>query len=182
MINYHASTIKTLHHIAISVLIAGVLFSCRSGDYQKTGADGAAKAVAKQKNVSAKKATSSDSSAQGADARQGQRKLIVYYLHTTFRCFSCTKIERLTKEAVGQGFAEQLKKGRIEMKVVNVEEPWNEHFVDDYKLYTKSVILSDILDGKEVKWKNLDQVWTLLNNEGKFIEYIRKEIKTFLEG
>jgi hypothetical protein len=109
-----------------------------------------------------------------------QQKLVVYYLHGTYRCASCNKIERLTKTAVEQGFADQIRQGRIEMKSINVEESGNEHFVDDYKLYTKSVILSDLKDGKETTWKNLDQIWTLLTSDEKFISYIQKEIKSFL--
>ncbi|NLG17345.1 MAG: hypothetical protein GX556_08470 [Fibrobacter sp.] len=111
-----------------------------------------------------------------------QQKLVVYYFYTTYRCHSCTMIEKLTKTAVEAGFKDLLASGRVEFKGINIEQPGNEHFVEDYKLYTKSVILSDLRDGKEAKWKNLDQVWTLLGNEGKFIEYIQKEIKTYLEG
>lgn len=168
--------------MVMSVVIAGSLFSCQSADNAKAGAAPKAKTSTKQKTTSAVTVTSSDSSAQKAMPKQEQLKLVVYYLHGTFRCPSCNKIEHLTKEAVEQGFADQIKKGRVELKVLNVEESGNEHFVQDYKLYTKSVILSDLRDGKEAKWKNLDQVWTLLGNEGKFIEYIQKEIKTYLEG
>ena len=109
-----------------------------------------------------------------------ERKLIVYYFHTNFRCRSCTMIENLTKQAVNTGFTDQLKTGRIEIKVINIEEPENEHYVQDYKLYTKSVILSDRTDGKEQNWKNLDKVWTLLGDENKFIDYIQTEVKAQL--
>ncbi|MCU0609437.1 MAG: nitrophenyl compound nitroreductase subunit ArsF family protein [Chitinispirillaceae bacterium] len=109
-------------------------------------------------------------------------KLVVYYLHGTFRCPSCNKIEALTKQAVETGFAEQIKSGRLELKVLNVEDKGNEHFVDDYKLYTKSVILSELVNNKEKSWKNLDKVWTLLHDDGKFIAYIQKEIADLIKG
>jgi hypothetical protein len=111
---------------------------------------------------------------------QRERKLIVYYFHTNFRCHSCITIEKLTRQAVNEGFADQLKNGRIEFKEINVEEAGNEHFVDDYKLYTKSVILSDVKDGKETSWKNCEKVWPLLGNEQKFIDYIQTEVKALL--
>ncbi len=114
------------------------------------------------------------------NSKQDSRLLIVYYLHGTFRCQSCNTIERLTKEAVEQGFANQISKGRIQLKILNVEEPGNEHYVEDYKLYTKSVILSDIRDGKEVQWKNCEKVWTLLHDQAKFIEYIQSEVRNYL--
>ena len=111
---------------------------------------------------------------------QRERKLIVYYFHTNFRCHSCITIEKLTRQAVNEGFADQLKNGRIEFKEINVEETGNEHFADDYKLYTKSVILSDMKSGKEASWKNLDKVWTLLRDEQKFINYVQTEVKALL--
>ena len=91
-------------------------------------------------------------------------------------------IEQYTKEAIQGGFAEEIKDGRIEMKIINVEEKGNEQFAKDYKLYTKSVIVSDVRNGKETTWKNLEKVWQLLGDQNKFKEYIQTEIKTFLKG
>jgi hypothetical protein len=178
---YHRNG-KVISHIILSIAIAGSFFSCQSRDNAKTVSTPAAQRFAKQQAASPVPAASVDTTSQKVIPAQNVRKLVVYYLHGTYRCPSCNKIERLTKEAVEQGFAEQIRKGRVEMKILNVEEKGNEHFVDDYKLYTKSVILSDLKDGKEASWKNLDQVWTLLGNEAKFVEYIQKEVKTFLEG
>jgi hypothetical protein len=35
--------------------------------------------------------------------------------------------------------------------------------------------------GKDVRWKNLDQVWVLVRSPEKFREYIIKETRGFLE-
>jgi len=53
--------------------------------------------------------------------------------------------------------------------------------VQDYQLYTKSVVLSLVKDGKEVKFKNLDKVWQLLRNKDKFYKYIKEETTNFLD-
>ncbi|HNT27234.1 MAG TPA: nitrophenyl compound nitroreductase subunit ArsF family protein [bacterium] len=105
--------------------------------------------------------------------------LTVYYFHTTFRCHSCLTIERLTHETLNEQFAVEQKSGAIRWRMVNYEEPANEHFIDDYKLYTKQVILSAVKGGKEVKWKNLDEVWDLKRDEMRFKLYIADEIKKF---
>lgn len=105
--------------------------------------------------------------------------LTVYYFHTTFRCHSCLTIERLTREAVNEQFSAELKSGAIRWQMVNYEEPANEHFIDDYKLYTKQVILSAMKGGKEVKWKNLGEVWDLKGDEMRFKLYLADEIKKF---
>jgi len=57
----------------------------------------------------------------------------------------------------------------------------NEHFVQEYSLYSQSVILSEMKDGKEVSWKNLIRVWELVQSEEKFKEYVQGEVKAYLE-
>ncbi len=166
------SFVSLLTQSIVVVVATGALFFCQSSDSTKQ--DVVAKAPAAQP-ASVDQTTPSTKS-----PGKQERKLVVYYFHGNFRCHSCNMIENLTKKAVNSGFADQLKSGSIEIKVINIEEPDNKHFVDDYKLYTKSVILSDVKGGKETGWKNCEKVWTLLGNEEKFIEYIQSEIKTFL--
>lgn len=69
------------------------------------------------------------------------RTLVAYYFHGNFRCQTCRKIEALSREAVESGFPEDLKAGRLEWRVINVEEPGNEHFIQDYQLFSKSLVL-----------------------------------------
>ena len=37
-------------------------------------------------------------------------------------------------------------------------------------------------DGKEIRWKNLKQVWRLFRDETAFDDYIRTETDAFLKG
>ncbi len=104
---------------------------------------------------------------------------IVYYFMTTQRCPSCMKIEAFTKETVQTKFGGALKKGGMVWKMVNVDLPENSHFIKDYQLYTKSVVLVKMRNGKQVEWKNLDRVWTLLGNKESFQTYIFKEVTAF---
>lgn len=109
-------------------------------------------------------------------------KIIVYYFHGNARCPSCMKIEKFTSRSVEENFADDLKKGVVEWKVVNVDEPKNQHFVKDYQLVTKSVVLSMMKGGKEIGWKNLDKVWDLIGNEGDFKKYVKDGVKSAMEG
>jgi len=108
--------------------------------------------------------------------------IIVYYFHGTVRCPSCTLLEELIRETVEIGFSQELENGRITMQVINVDEQDHEHFVDDYSLSTQSIVLSQIENGKEMRWKNLDQIWTLLEDQGQLWEYLQNEITKFLKG
>jgi hypothetical protein len=109
-----------------------------------------------------------------------QRRLIAYYFHGNYRCTSCRTIEAWTKKTIEDNFAADLKAGRLEWRMVNVETSGNEHYMKDYKLFTKSVVLSDVRNGKEVKWNNLAKVWTLLGDEAAFKTYVRDEVKASL--
>jgi hypothetical protein len=117
-----------------------------------------------------------------ADTAAAPHHLVVYYFHTNYRCSSCRKIEAYAHRALETGFAAELADGRMEWRVVNVEEAGNEHFVKDYQLYTKSVVLSDLAAGKEVRWKNLPKVWELLNDEAGFVEYVQTETHAYLDA
>jgi hypothetical protein len=176
-----AAVIRYFVITILCIVMTGVMFFCQSTENagnaisSKTGNENKIPA-----SVNTVKSIPGTDTAVIKNNTQDSRQLIVYYLHGTFRCPSCNTIERLTRQAVEQGFAEQIRQGRIQLKILNVEEPGNEHFVQDYKLYTKSVILSDLKNGKEVQWKNLEKVWTLLHDEAKFIEYIQSEVKCYL--
>jgi len=107
-------------------------------------------------------------------------KVITYYFHGTFRCYSCTTMEKYAREAIETNFKDALASGKLEFKVVNVEDPGNEHFVNDYKLYTKSLVLSLVKDGKETKSENLDKIWEYVRNKDKFIAYVTEKTRGFL--
>ncbi|MFP3983633.1 MAG: nitrophenyl compound nitroreductase subunit ArsF family protein [Desulfurivibrionaceae bacterium] len=106
---------------------------------------------------------------------------IVYYFHTDYRCSSCERIEEWSEDAVKSGFARALQEDRLQWQVHNVDRQEYKHFVRDFDLYTKSLVIVEQEDGEPVRWKNLDQVWQLLRNKEKFTEYVQSEIKAFME-
>lgn len=108
-------------------------------------------------------------------------KVIAYYFHGTFRCYTCTNMEKYSREAIEANFKEALASGRLEFKSINVEEIQNEHYVNDYKLYTKTLLLSFVKNGKEVKSKNLDKMWEYAQDKNKFMDYVAKETRLFME-
>ncbi|MCK4994989.1 MAG: hypothetical protein KAS13_08110 [Candidatus Omnitrophica bacterium] len=108
-------------------------------------------------------------------------KVIAYYFYGKVRCYTCNMMEKLTKEAIENNFKNALVSGKLEFKAVNIEERGNEHFVNDYKLYTRSVILSLVKGNKEIKSKNLEKIWKLSRNKQKFIDYVSEEINNLLK-
>ena len=108
-------------------------------------------------------------------------QIVAYYFYTNVRCPSCHKIEQYTNEAIEQYFKEALASGRLIFKPVNTDQKENRHFIKDYQLYTKSVVISMVNGGKEVKYKNLTEVWRYLRNKQQFYDYINSETNKYLD-
>ena len=116
-----------------------------------------------------------------AEKSSGSNRFIATYFYTNVRCPSCLTIERLTTETINREFAEELGTGLLEWRTINLDGEGNFHYVKDYKLYTKSVIISEEMKEEEIRWKNLAKVWELLRNESKFRKYVESEVRSFME-
>jgi len=114
-----------------------------------------------------------------AEPKISGRQVVAYYFHATGRCPTCLKIESLTHHAITSKFSDELKYGRLAWKTINVEDSGNQHFIKDYQLTTKSVVLVETLDGVQKRWKRLDRVWEEIGNPESFIRYIQTELSAF---
>jgi hypothetical protein len=121
--------------------------------------------------------TKAPSAATNSADQKTHSKIIAYYFHGTVRCMTCRKIESLSHEVVASDFAEQLKNGQVEWQVVNVELPENQHFIRDYQLVTKSLVLVKYDNGKPAGYKNLQNIWRLVGNEQAFRNYVKGELQ-----
>ena len=113
-------------------------------------------------------------------AQAPSHKVVAYYFHTNTRCDTCRKIEAYSKEAILEGFKTELRNGTLEMRIVNYEDAGNRHYIKDYKLVSKSLILVNVVDGKQTEWTNLKLVWQLVKNKEAFLNYVRGEVKNYL--
>ncbi len=128
-----------------------------------------------------RKLTAAVSTPAPAIQKSQTNKVIAYYFHTNYRCATCRRIEAYSKEAIDFGFSRELKDGRLEWRLVNYEQPENQHFAQDYQFFTKSLVLVRIKDGKEVEWTNLKRVWELTGEYDAFLRYVQQEVRSYLE-
>ncbi|MFA6582716.1 MAG: nitrophenyl compound nitroreductase subunit ArsF family protein, partial [Elusimicrobiaceae bacterium] len=92
------------------------------------------------------------------------------------------KLEQYTKEAVEQNFSTGAYAGKVVFAALDVDEKANEHFVDDYQLVAKAVILQPEKNGVAGKWENMDQIWLLLGDKEKFKDYVKNGVLKQLEA
>jgi hypothetical protein len=166
---------KSLNGMFLGILAVSVFVACNAAQPKQ------------QNQVSLKQAATTTGKtdsiqAPASSSKATNTKITVYYFHGNARCPTCYLLENYAKSEVETDFADPIKNGKLEWKTINVDEKGNEHFTDNYKLYTKSVIVSTVKDGKEASWKNLDQIWQLVHDQGVYREYIKKEVKACLDG
>jgi len=126
-------------------------------------------------------------------------RVVVYYLHNTFRCSSCNSIGDLTQAAVIGGevenlntgeksrvepaFQDLIEQGKLSFTLVNVDEPGNHHFLQNFQTSSKFPVIAEIKDGEILRFKVLDRVWRLLEGENsRFISYIQQNVHDFFKN
>ncbi len=110
-----------------------------------------------------------------------QNGIIVYYFHGNQRCVTCRNIEKLSRIATEKVFSNHLKGESVKFISINVDDAKNEHFIQDYQLIVRSVVIAKIDDGNETEWRRLDKVWDLHNNPDKFLKYFDSEADQLLK-
>lgn len=110
------------------------------------------------------------------------QRVVVTYFHMNRRCPTCEKLEAYSSEAVASGFAKALEDSTVIWLVVNFEAEGNEHFAEDYQLFSQSLVLSKLCDGKEVSWTALGKIWDLVGDKAAYVAYVQKELDSFIDS
>jgi hypothetical protein len=106
--------------------------------------------------------------------------VVVTYFTTDVRCDSCRTIEKLSRQAIEEGFPNEVASGAVLFRVLNTDRTENQHFVEDYEIANKTVIISHQQNGKETQWLNRQDVWLLLDEPTEFLAYVREPVRRFL--
>ena len=104
----------------------------------------------------------------------------VIYFHGDFRCTTCNRLEKFTKETVRETFKKELKNQLVKLEIINFDKDENKHFTDDYNLFNQALIVVKYKNGKQKEWKNLEKIWEYSGDQSKFSDYVEKEIKKYL--
>ena len=117
----------------------------------------------------------------GGEAANADREVVLYYFHGTRRCNTCRKIESYAQSAVESNFKDKLQAGALRWEVLNTDESVNAHFVDDFGLVSSSLVVVEMKGGDVVRHDVLQEAWTLVRNESRFIEYVQQSVKKYFE-
>lgn len=107
-------------------------------------------------------------------------QVVVTYFISGARCESCQKIEALCRETVAQDFAAESASHHVVFRVIDTGDPANAHYISDYQLTSKIVILSHRVASKETEWMAMEKVWDLLEDPAAFHAYLASPIRKYL--
>ncbi|WPJ95653.1 nitrophenyl compound nitroreductase subunit ArsF family protein [Coraliomargarita algicola] len=160
-----------MKRILQSLLLLLVLLGIGAGIYQKLQP---APSVSPEPTVTA-------AADAVASAPVRSERVTVTYFTSDVRCISCKKIEALTRETLNERFADALADGALVFETHNIDRPENKHYVEDYELSFKTVIIAkESADPKQVRWQRMDDVWTYLNEPESFKDYLDAGIREVL--
>lgn len=107
--------------------------------------------------------------------------LVATFFHGNVRCPTCRDIESYSHQAIEEGFADQLASGDLHWQATNYETPANKHFAVDYEIFSSTVVLVRMADGKPAEWRNLNRVWEFVGDEQAFKGYVIEQAQEMLE-
>lgn len=120
------------------------------------------------------------SNAQAEAERFGS--VTVTYFTTDARCVSCRKIEAFTRLAVETNFPDQLVKESLTFETINVDRPENKHFIRDYEIAFKTVVIAYTDSEGNPQFRKMDKVWELLPDQEAFERYIASAVQEAIDG
>ena len=110
------------------------------------------------------------------------RKIVATYFHGSVRCATCRKVEAYAREAVEGGFQSQVASGSVEFRAVNVEDAENRHFIQDFQLVSRSVVVTEEVDGAVARFVKLDNVWGLVGDRPAYLDYVQDAVRWYMEA
>lgn len=174
--------IKTITNIALVLFIAaGITYAIVKEVKAKKAADEAAQLI-KEQEATALQAQQAKVQETAVQPKTGKFRVVAYYLHSTGRCSNCFKIETWSKETMDKFFVKEQKSGKLVFKSLNIDEGENRHYIDDYKLTNKSLVLTLQKGGKEQKYEVLSGVWNNLQDQNAFYEYVKGKTLEYLKA
>jgi hypothetical protein len=88
-------------------------------------------------------------------------------------------IERGARAAVNAALAEGAQAGRLAFAAVNRAEPAYDRLALQYELVANSVVLVEVAEGRQTRWRNLEAVWDYAGDEAALLGYVSGELAAF---
>jgi hypothetical protein len=106
-------------------------------------------------------------------------RVVAMYFHRTIRCPTCLKMGSYSEEAVTKGFAQQVKKRKVEFHYVDFQNAQNAALTNGYKVTGPALIVAKIAGNKVAEYKNLTDIWSKVGDKQAFVAYVQSNVKDY---
>jgi len=106
----------------------------------------------------------------GLAAKLAESRFSAVYFHSPHRCPTCRKIESFALEAL----TPEIEDGMIAWRTADYTSDSNASLVDQFKVFTSTVVLVEAKDDKVVRWKNLEEVWDHTGDPKGFTDFVNQ--------
>ncbi len=111
-----------------------------------------------------------------------QDGVLILQFHRAARCKFCNDMESLARETINLHFADELREKNIAFRTVNMELPKYDLMRTKFNLFTSTMVLIQLTEGNESRWKIISDAWNFTEKKEEFIQMFRAELKEFLVG
>ncbi len=111
----------------------------------------------------------------GLDAKLAETQFSAVYFHAPHRCPTCRNIEIFSHEAL----TPEIEAGTLAWQIADYTADDNASLVDQFKVFTSTVVLVEVQDGKVVRRKNLEEVWNHTSDQADFTAFINQAWSAF---
>jgi hypothetical protein len=108
------------------------------------------------------------------------RQVVAIYFHRTVRCPTCKRVGAMAEEAVVGGFAKQVKSRTVEFRYIDFQDEKNTAIVNRYKITGPALVLTNVFDGRIVRWEPLPKAWQLFAKPDEFRQYVQGAVTRYL--
>ena len=107
-------------------------------------------------------------------------QVVVYYFHRKFRCQSCEVLESTLQETLKVTYSAHFGAGRLAMCVINLDDPENRHYLEQFKILSNSIVIVERKGGVVSRFKTLDSIWDISQDREAIDIMLRTEVAGFL--
>lgn len=107
-------------------------------------------------------------------------QVVVYYFHRKFRCQSCEVLESTLQNTLQVSYADHFGAGRLAVCVVNLDDPVNRHYLEQFEIFSNSVVIVEKRGGKVLRFKTVESIWDVSEDGDAISHLLQTEVAGFL--
>jgi hypothetical protein len=85
-----------------------------------------------------------------------------------------------SEEAVATGFASEVKNGQVGFYFIDFQDEKNARYTKAYDITGPALIVAKISGNKVVSYRNLEDIWSRVDDKTAFLRYVQDNVKTGL--